>query len=412
MATNSSETLTNWTVNYPVKLADGQALHPVGRIIRVYASYTGSANIKRAKLRVLVDGTSINTGSEIIIEPILGTTNTFQVDLSDLLVNYLNVPRPDLTASHAWLEDDKSVKEIKISIAEVTLNGSTGQLDTASYKTTANAFGVCAGTYDDTEADTFSFADTSTRGFKFEPYISNRPLRQRFRLNDHAYAPAYYESSKGNLRLAYTIYTGSTVTASGNIDLTPTGNAGLAGYGPADINDAVAGVITSATTHYTVAFSYTLDTTYDTVTVILDNTCNDSHTMLSFTTKLGFLDNYLFRGDKIRNTDVKRTDIKIPEDIDSFANDRSENRYRVNNIRKTVSYSISTGLITEAEAKYLEQVLESDYAYIIEGTEYIPVQILGAKKIVEDKVKGIVSMSVDYVQDVTDRQGLGAPALI
>jgi hypothetical protein len=252
--------------------------------------------------------------------------------------------------------------------------------------------------------------DSDTKGFNFEAYISNRPLTHRFRLTDRAYLPCYYKSGQGDAWLIYSIYSGSTVTASGIITTTPSGNAGYLGYAPDNINDKLgAGTIDENTTHYTIGLLYSTGGSFDTIKVVLDHSCTDSHTMLCFSSKYGFLEYYLFRGDRIRNTQVKRSDITNPEGI-NFTVSRETQKHRVTNINKRITYTISSGVIKEEDALYLEQVLEADYAYVIDNSEYVPVSILGVKRVVEDKVKGISSIVVEYELDVTDRQGLGAPA--
>ena len=407
MATESSVSLTDWDIDYPVKKSALEVFHPSNRMLVYTATYSGGNDIRRAKVRILIDDTEINNGSELIVDPDLGGTNVFTFDISAIVQNYVSSVLPTLgTASGSnYSADDISV-DVRISIADVSLVGSV--LTTGTYRSMGSSDDIVVfkGGYDDSRIHDGDFIDTDNDGVRLRPYMSNKPLKVRATPTDNIFIGGFNNGNWNRLEIYVTTYIGASTenTYFASKNTASFNDSFYTGIGPANIEAQDPTIITDSTTHYTVrlrfselGFIFDTDRTY---TVVLDKDCNDSYTELCFLNEYGFFDYYLFRGDKIRKLKADHGYIKKPRTL-SRTSTISDNLKESTGVAYDINYSISTGLVKKEVSVWLEELYTSPEVYIIENGNYFPIEVVSQSVTTEDKNKDIVNMAIEfrYVQN-------------
>ena len=399
MATESSVSLTDWDIDYPVKKSALGVFHPAKRMLVYTATYTGGNDIKRAKVRILVDGVEINNGSELIVDPDLGSNNVFTFDISGIVKNYVSSTKPTLgTATGTGISDNNNTNDITLSIADVSLDAITNVLTTGTYRTMTSADEICVvnGGYDDSKIHEGTLIDTDNDGFKLFPYMTNRPLRIRSTITDDIFIGGFKDTYWSDVDIDVTTYIGgsSENTYSTTIALSSLDDSYYVAVGPANIEAQDPTVITDSTTHYTVRlrFDFLVGKTY---TVVIDRDCSDSYTQLAFLNEYGFFDYVNFRGDKIRKIKVNHGYAEKPRTLarTSTITDRLKES---TGVRYDSNYEISTGLTKKEEALWLEELFTSPEVYVIENGNYFPIEILDLETTTEDKNKDIVNVGLEY----------------
>lgn len=402
MATESSASLTDWNITFPVKKSDNEVFHPSDRMLVYTATYSGGNDIRRAKVRILVDDTEINNGSELIVDPDLGGSTVFTFDISKIVENYVSSTLPTLgTATGTNISADNISADIRISIADVSLVSTT--LTTGTYRTmiASDDIAVFKGGYDDSRIHDGDFIDTDNDGVKLRPYMSNRPLKVRSTPTDNIFIGGFDNGNWNRLEIDVTTYIGASTenTYSTSINTSSFEDSFYTGIGPANVEAQSSSIITDSTTHYTVrlrfselGFIFDTDRTY---TVVLDKDCNDSYTELCFLNEYGFFDYYLFRGDKIRKLKADHGYIKKPRTL-SRTSTISDRLKESTGVAYDINYSISTGLVKKEVSAWLEELYTSPEVYIIENGNYFPIEVVSQSVSTEDKNKDIVNMAIEY----------------
>lgn len=290
MATESSASLTDWSITFPVKKSDNEVFHPSDRMLVYTATYSGVNDIRRAKVRILVDDTEINNGSELIVDPDLGGSTVFTFDISKIVENYVSSVLPPLgTASGSNYSAGNISVDVRISIADVSLVSTV--LTTGTYRTmiASDEIVVFKGGYDDSRIHDGDFIDTDNDGVRLRPYMSNKPLKVRATPTDNIFMGIFKETSFTDLDLDITTYIGSSSenTYSKSWTSSILNDTSYVGIGPANIEAQDPTIITDSTTHYTARLRYGI-TAGRTYTVVLDKDCNDSYTELCFLNEYGF----------------------------------------------------------------------------------------------------------------------------
>jgi hypothetical protein len=397
MATESSASLTDWNITFPVKKSDNEVFHPSDRMLVYTATYSGVNDIRRAKVRILVDDVEINNGSELIVDPDLGGSTVFTFDISKIVENYVSSVLPTLgTASGSNISADNISADVRISIADVSLVSNT--LTTGTYRTmgASDEIVVFKGGYDDSRIHDGDFIDTDNDGVRLRPYMSNKPLKVRATPTDNIFIGVFKETSFTDLDLDITTYIGASSenTYSKTWTTSTLNDTSYVGIGPANIEAQSSSIITDSTTHYTVRLRYGV-TSGRTYTVVLDRDCNDSYTELCFLNEYGFFDYYLFRGDKIRKLKADHGYIKKPRTL-SRTSTISDRLKESTGVAYDINYSISTGLVKKEVSVWLEELYTSPEVYIIENGNYFPIEVLSQSVTTEDKNKDIVNMAIEY----------------
>jgi hypothetical protein len=396
MALESNVVITDWDIDYPVKSSANEVYHPVNRPLVYTCEYTGVNNIKRASVRIIVDGVTINTGSELIVDPDLGASTIYTFDISEIVKNYVSSTLPTLgNSSGVDLADNTVTADIRISIADIS--DVAGVLTVGTYRDmgSSEVFTACNAYYDDSGIHSALHVDTDNDGILRKLYMSNMPGTVRLRPADDLHVGFYDPNSISPVTLVVTTYAGASVENSDAISIgSAIPDAGVFSIGPANIETYDATLITDNTDYYTVAIKLG-PSTQKTYKVIIDRSCDDSYTSIAFLNRFGFFDYVTFRGDKMRSKDTKQKYIDKPRTL-SRSSVKSDRTMESIGLVSSISYKVNSGLIKEEAVLWLEELLESPEVYFIEDGGYYPVKIKSSKVNTEDKVKALYSLSCEF----------------
>ena len=396
MALESNVVITDWDIDYPVKSSANEVYHPVNRPLVYTCEYTGVNNIKRASVRIIVDGVTINTGSELIVDPDLGASTIYTFDISEIVKNYVSTTLPTLGASTAPdIVDNNVTADIRISIADISDVAGVLTLGTYRDMGSSEVFTACNAYYDDSGIHSALHVDTDNDGILRKLYMSNMPGTVRLRPTDNCFIGFYQDVTTFIYTADIVTYVGGSVENSGTANVSASlPDAGVVGIGPANVEAEDASLITDNTDYYTISLKAN-GSTKKTYKVIIDRSCDDSYTSIAFLNRFGFFDYVTFRGDKMRSKDTKQKYIDKPRTL-SRSSVKSDRTMESIGLVSSISYKVNSGLIKEEAVLWLEELLESPEVYFIEDGGYYPVKIKSSKVNTEDKVKALYSLSCEF----------------
>lgn len=230
---------------------------------------------------------------------------------------------------------------------------------------------------------------------------TNRPAVSRLKFSDEHYLiPLFSVSSVFSITI--TAYTGTNVTATISDSIAVTAGAlQLLNLSPAAINAAYPGTITSATTVYTVAIN-------SSTMLRFDITCEPRHTphQLHFLNQYGGWETFtFFKKSATAYEGEKKTYTQLPYRVSnagavSYNTDNvlhdGLTTYAATFRKKTKLWSY---FLSDAEYRWLRELIYSPSVYVKEGGYFIPVSITGTgyeeKKIVNDRLQTL-QIEIDY----------------
>jgi len=359
----------------------------------LYKATSNHADIIYVKITISVDGSDITTSH--VLYPDAGTANEFTIDIKRYIQQYLDYTWGAVDSATVKQGDHASVY---VKFEEYV--DTTGVPATTSSIITSNTKKFVSVTVQHTDAQTLDkyIADDSAAS-----WLTNRPDYTSFRLTDSGYIYIINPSTAACNRVYFSTYDGAgSLLKAGYFTISKTDLIGIP-CAPANMNAATVTFSTGSGTPidtnvvtYKINMALTSDSKSSAKWFKVDQKCKYQNSVIHFGNPLGGIDSFNFQHEKERRLKVRRSAYSTPVTNTNMTwnvDDRGDTQI-IDSAK--VIYKLKSGILTEAQAIWLEDLKASTDVKLQDGSNYIPINIINFASVTTDTTRRMYRCEIEY----------------
>jgi len=340
----------------------------------LYEATSTHADVVYCKITVKRAGGGVTTTDSHIEYPVIGTSGQFRFDAQNFVRPYIGYIFPTIDLGGNFNGSDETCEVVFDDYIDTTGTPVSNGGTISSNSCTAINAGI---QHEDTQSlDSFIADDSAAQ------WLTDKPNYSNVRIDESEFLYIINPTSSSCDRLFFATYDAAgSVLKSGYYTISITEHM-CVGVGPANLNAATivfssgSGTpIESDTATYCVNMNSSVSQRSVQHWFTVDHTTKQHNTRLHFAQRKSGIDSFTFQHEKGREFRVKNQSYDSAQTNDDMTWDVGERQAGTLIQDRSNTYSLKSGILTEAEAIWLEQLKDSEDVRVQSGSDYIPIVI-------------------------------------